>query len=238
MIRKLLLVAGLTLAFSASNVRAQAPKAEEKKAANAEKKDAKADAKDVKKDAKADAKDAKKDAGGAPAGAGAGAPPKMEAAKPGPETAALKPFTTNATWTGVMKAGAMGPGSPEMPTKGKVKCSWIMGGLWAMCDIEDGPAAPKSFVWKGHWIIGWDAEAKEYRASIFDNMATTTSMKGKIDGTKLIMESPEQMMMGQPMKVRLTWDATDPKAIKFIEERSTKGGPWTVGAESTYKSSK
>lgn len=225
MTQKLLLVAGLTLAFGTSNVRAQAPKAEEKKAANAEKKDAKADA-------KAD----KKDAGGAPAGAGA--PPKMEAAKPGPETAALKPFTGNASWTGVMKAGAMGPGSPEMATKGKMKCGWIMGGLWAMCDIEDGPAAPKSFVWKGHWIVGWDNEAKEYRGSIFDNMGSSANMKGKMDGQKLVMESPEAMMMGMPMKMRMTWDATDPKAVKFTEERSVKGGPWTVAGESTYKAGK
>src|SRR5258706_16152981 len=68
----------------------------------------------------------------APPAAADMAPPKA-----GPETSALKPFMQNFTWTGTARAGAMAPGSPEMPTKGKATCKWAMGNLWAMCDLED-----------------------------------------------------------------------------------------------------
>ena len=42
--------------------------------------------------------------------------------KPGPETAALKPFVANLNWTGTVKAGAHGPDSPEMATRGHQRC--------------------------------------------------------------------------------------------------------------------
>src|SRR5690242_13086386 len=71
-------------------------------------------------------------AAGQPAAEAAPAPPK-----PGPETEALKPFSHNATWTGKSPAGAWGPGSPELPTKGSAKCKWIINNLWVACDLED-----------------------------------------------------------------------------------------------------
>src|SRR5690242_1400980 len=56
-----------------------------------------------------------------------GAPPPGEPPalpKPGPETLALKPFAANLTTTGKVMADAMGPGSPEMPSKGHHNCKW------------------------------------------------------------------------------------------------------------------
>jgi hypothetical protein len=41
--------------------------------------------------------------------------------------------------------------------------------------------------------------------------------------------------MGQPTKMRFTFDAADPKALKFTDERAVKGGPWMVGETATFK---
>lgn len=159
--------------------------------------------------------------------------------KAGPETNALKPFVVSSTWTGVSKAGAMGPGSPEMPTKGKSNCKWTLNNLWAMCDLDETVGTGKQAMnWKAHWMIGWDFEAKEYRSLLVDSYGLSTAWKGKIDGSKLIVESVENTtMMGQPCKMRLTWDAADPKAVKFMIERSIKGSPMMVTDEATYKAS-
>lgn len=188
-------------------------------------------------------KDAKPPAAAAAAPAPAPAAEKGAAAatfsppKAGPETNALKPFVVSSTWTGVSKAGAMGPSSPEMPAKGKSNCKWTLNNLWAMCELEETVGTGKQAMnWKAHWMIGWDFEAKEYRSLLVDSYGMSTAWKGKIDGSKLIVESAENTtMMGQPCKMRLTWDAADPKAVKFVIERSIKGSPMMVTEEATYK---
>jgi hypothetical protein len=167
----------------------------------------------------------------APAGAPAGAPEKMEPPKPGPETDALKPFVKNFTWTGKQLAGAMGPGSPEMPTKGKVTCKWIVNNLWAACDIEETIGTGKdAHSWKGHHIFGWDFMAKEYRGATVGSMGSIDDLKGKLDGAKLSWESSaDRMMHGQPMRFRVSFDATDPKAVKFTSEHIVAGKAVPVG---------
>jgi hypothetical protein len=175
---------------------------------------------------------AKPAAAAAPAG-----PPAPPTA--GPETKALGFLNGNMTMTGTLKANAMGPGSPEMPSHGTHKCHWTMNNLWLACDIEDitGTGA-KSMKWMGHVVAGWDFEAKGYRGFIVDNMGTSGTMTGKIDGTKLVWDSGEAMMMGQPLKYRITMDFTDPKAIKFTDERSMKGGPYVLAEEAVMKPAK
>lgn len=175
---------------------------------------------------------------GAPAGAAGGttpAPPTPP--KPGPETEALKTFTKNVTWTGKVPAGAYG-NNPELPSKGKATCKWILNNLWAACDMEDTQGTGKQAVtWKGHWVYGWDFEAKEYRGTMTDSFGATVPMKGKLDGPKLTWESvSETTMMGQPTKIRITMDATDPKAVKFTGEH-TQGKNYVVDEETVMKPS-
>ena len=76
--------------------------------------------------------------------------------KPGPETLALKRFHMNSTWTGTVKAGAMGPGSPEMSAKGESTFKWIMDGLWVVGDFEQDQfvADKKVLMWKAHYVAG------------------------------------------------------------------------------------
>src|SRR5205085_105418 len=106
-----------------------------------------------------------------PAAAPAGGPPPGPP-KPGEEMKKLAPVIANYTWSdGKLAAGAMGPGSPEMPSHGKQTCHMMMGGLWAMCDMEDVAGAGKQTMkWQGHIIMGWDVERKEYRGVGVDNM--------------------------------------------------------------------
>jgi len=153
--------------------------------------------------------------------------------KPGPETKALQPFIGMLKLKGTMTAGAMGPDSPAVDTKGTHSCKWTMGGLWVDCDVKDGPAVGKAPAWMGHVHVGWDYMVKMYRAVLVDNMGGAMMMEGKMDGAKLVMESVgTYQMMGKPMKSRMTFDLTDPKAIKIAEERQMDG-KWVVVHEST-----
>jgi hypothetical protein len=173
----------------------------------------------------------------AAAAAPAGAPPAdMAPPKPGAETKALEPFAKSVTWTGKVPAGAMMPGMPEMPSKGKATCKWIINGLWSVCDLEDNVGTGKQAMkWQGHMVSGWDFGAKEYRGTMVDNWGISSNMKGKLDGAKLTWESMgEIMMMGQPTKIRITMDATDPKAIKFTGEHTVKGA-YVVDEETVMK---
>jgi hypothetical protein len=180
------------------------------------------------------AKPAEKPAAGAPAAAMEPPPPP----KAGPETDALKPFAPkSATMTGKSPAGAYGPNSPEMATKGKVSCKWIMNNLFAMCDIEDTMGTGKTAMkWMGHQMMGWDFGAKEYRSTMVDSFGGVVMMKGKLEGSKLSWESmTDAYMMGQPTKFRISFDATDPKAIKMTGEHTGPDKKWVVDEESVIK---
>jgi hypothetical protein len=165
--------------------------------------------------------------------------PSHEAPKPptpGAETKALEAFTKSVTMTGKAPAGAWGPGSPEMATKGKGTCKWEVNNLWAVCELEDTMGVGKqAMTWKGHWTYGWDFAAKAYRGVMVDSWGMAMMLDGKIEGQKITWESKgEVMMMGQPTKVRFSMDVTDPKAIKFIGEH-TAAGNWVVDEESVMK---
>jgi hypothetical protein len=177
----------------------------------------------------------------APSGAAAGTTPPasgemMMPQKPGPETEALKPFVHNVSSTGTIVAGAMGPNSPETPTKGKATCKWIDANWWAACDIEDTAGTGKSAMkWIGHWVFGYDMAAKGYRGFMVDNMGMSMPFKGTLEGSKLTWESAQEMKMpGMPSKIRITMDAAEPKAIKFTEE-GFMNGKWAVRGTATHK---
>jgi hypothetical protein len=162
----------------------------------------------------------------------------MAMSKPGPDQEALKPFVHNITSTGNVVAGGMGPGSPEMPTKGKATCKWINNNMWAACDIDEtmGTGA-KAMKWSGHWVFGWDNLAKAYRGMMTDNFGMMERMKGSLDGTKMTWESMDEMKVpNMPSKSRITMDAADPKNIKFTEE-VFMGGKWVVHGTATHKMS-
>ena len=167
----------------------------------------------------------------APAGGGAPAMPK-----PGPELKALAFLNGTLTGEGKLEPGANGPGSPATTSKAKHSCKWTLQNFWLSCEVTD--AAKGGMTWMGHMLIGYDIEAKTYRAVGADNMGTAFDLNGKMDGKKFVMESAkETTMMGMPVKFRFTFDDSDPKAIKFTDERSLRGGPWQLAETITFKKS-
>lgn len=224
-----LLTAALALSFGVAY--AQAPA--EKTAKPAGEKPA-AKSAGAKPAAKAPAAGEKAAAPGAPAAATAQAP-AMTPPKPGPETEALKPFAKSATSTGTVPAGAYGT-NPEMPTRGRANCKWVLGKLWVSCDVQDTMGKGKQAMkWQGNWMFGYDYGDKGYRGVMTDNFGTQTEMKGTLEGSKLTWESVGEVeMMGHPTKIRITQDATDPKAIKFTSEHEANG-KWVVDETAVHK---
>ena len=160
-------------------------------------------------------------------------------AKPGLETEALKKFFpdgANVTWIGTVKEGGMGPGSPKMTAKGKGTFKWIMNGLWAMVDMEQDQfvAGKKTLTWKAHMVVGWDFSAKAYRAIVADSNGSTALFNCEIEGDKFIMRA-DAIIMGQPTKIRMTQDHTNPQAVAWKNEYSVNNGPWRLIEEYEIK---
>lgn len=164
---------------------------------------------------------------------------RLGPAKPGPETEAIKKFFPDGakvTWTGTVKEGGMGPGSPEMEAKGKGTVKWIMDGLWAVLDCEQDQfvAGNKVLTWKAHFVVGWDFWAKAYRAVVADSNGSTARFNCEIDGDKLIMIA-DAILMGQPAKLRIIQDHTNPQAVAWKNEFSVNNGPWILIEEYKVK---
>ena len=52
-------------------------------------------------------------------------------------------------------------------------------------------------------------------------------MRGQIDGDRLVFES-----VGEPLvRLRLTWDASDPNELTWRNEMSVGGAPWSLVEE-------
>jgi hypothetical protein len=149
-------------------------------------------------------------------------------AEAGQEVAALAPFYRDWRWKGTIRAGGMGPGSPEMTGTGRAVCRPIQDGLWYACDFEqDQCLADGTFVlrWQLHWIAGWDAAAGEYRASSADNNGPTlAAYRGRIDGNRLVYESLQE---GLP-RIRLSWILLDPDRARWRNELTLDGSTWSL----------
>ena len=161
---------------------------------------------------------------------------KMEMPKPGPEVKALAPvFGVNGTWHGKVEAGATGPDSKETVSHGKAMCHPMLGGMWYACDVEDTWGTGRdAMTWKGHMTVGYDLGSKSYKASVVDNMGTITMFDGTLNGTTFALETPnEVMVMGAMMKDRLTWDFSDPKAIKYTDDHKASDGDWKLCESAT-----
>ena len=143
----------------------------------------------------------------------------------GPEMAALGRFYRDVTWNGVIHAGGMGPGTPAMTGVGRARATAIQDGRWITLDCEqeqfldDGTFVLK---WQLHWVSGWAPEHGEYRAVMADNYGHADVFRGQIEGDRLIFESIAET----GIRLRFTWDASDPDIINWRNEMSAGGGPW------------
>lgn len=156
----------------------------------------------------------------------AAALPRSAAA--GSEMSALAPFYRNWTWTGMIRANGMGPGSPEMSGVGRAACRLIQDGLWYDCDFEqDQRLGDGTFVlkWQLHWVAGWDAGAGEYRASSADNNGPNLAIyRGRIEGNRLVYETLQDALP----RIRLTWILADSDHCTWRNEFTLDGQGWSL----------
>ena len=145
----------------------------------------------------------------------------------GPEMEALGRFYPDVTWTGHIVEGGMGPGSPAMTANGFGVHDSIQDGRWIVGNYEqeqhtaDGTPV---LTWQLHWVVGWDPLRQAYRATLADNYGHADVMDGHIEGDRLVFETP----LGEPMRLRMVWDATDPDDLVWSNESSVGDGPWTL----------
>jgi hypothetical protein len=144
----------------------------------------------------------------------------------GPEMAALGRFFPDATWTGRIMPGGMGPGAPAMTAEGEGRHRRIQDGRWIVGDyrqdqfLDDGTPV---LTWQLHWVVGWDAAHGEYRATLADSHGRADVMRGHVDGDRLIFET----FTTGPV-LRLIWDASDPHVIVWSNEASPDGVHWRL----------
>ena len=151
-----------------------------------------------------------------------------KSAIPGPEIAALAPFYRDWTWSGTIREGGMGPGSPPMSGVGRATCRLIQGGLWYACDFEQDQRllyGTHVLKWQLHWVTGWDQASGEYLASSADNNGPSlATYRGRIEGSRLIYESAGEMLP----RIRLTWVLTLPDQAIWRNEYTVDGSTWTL----------
>jgi hypothetical protein len=149
----------------------------------------------------------------------------------GQEMKELERFQRDVTWTGEIEPDGMGPGTPRMIATGWGTHETIQEGRWIVGSYEqeqflvDGTPVLR---WQLHWVAGWDPMRGEYRATIADNYGRADVLRGWIEGDRLFFETVDQQA---PVRIRLTWDASDPLGIVWRNEVAAGGGPWTLVEE-------
>lgn len=147
---------------------------------------------------------------------------------PGPEMAALARFYPDVTWTGTVAAGGMGPGTPEMTAIGRASHRSIQDGRWIVvtCSQEqyllDGTFV---LTWQLHLVVGWDPARGGYGATVADNYGHAAVLRGRIEGDRLIFETVDG---SSPVRLRMTWDASDPDRLMWRNESSADGRDWSL----------
>jgi hypothetical protein len=148
----------------------------------------------------------------------------------GPEMEALRRFCRDSTWEGWIHEGGMGPGTPVMKGIGRATFKSIQDGRWFVGDfeqdqfLEDGTFVMK---WELHWVVGWASEFGEYRASMADVYGNADIYRGNIEGDQLVFET----MPDVPVRLRFTWDASDPAVSKWRNEMALEDGSWFLVEE-------
>ena len=147
----------------------------------------------------------------------------------GAEMAALLRFHPDTTWTGTIREGGMGPGTPAMTARGSGRHEVIQEGRWVVGTYEQDQFLPDgTFVltWRLHWVAGWNPAEGEYRATVADVYGHAEVLRGRIDADRLVFES----VGDPPIRIRLTWELAGP-ALTWRTEMSVAGAPWSLVEE-------
>jgi hypothetical protein len=150
-----------------------------------------------------------------------------EPLRPGPETAALRRFHRDVTWTGTVKAT---PTTPEMTAKGRGTFRWSPDGLWVIGEFAQDQfyGGDKVTTWSAHYVAGWDYSRRAYVAFASDSNGRAVPFTGKIEGDQFIITSDGATIGGAPVRLRMIWDASDPAVMHWRNEMSLEGGAWML----------
>lgn len=145
--------------------------------------------------------------------------------KPAPEAEKLaKAFNGSWTVSGSTEAGPMGPAEKANGTE---SCKAGPGGFSVICDAN--MKFERMGASKGHGVLYWDAENKNYTGLWCDNFGPcATQGIGSWEGDKLVLNS-DVKMNGQTSKMRLTYSDITPSSYKFLIEMGDPSGelkPW------------
>jgi hypothetical protein len=147
---------------------------------------------------------------------------------------ALRRFFPDVTWKGTVVEGGIGPGTPEMPAEGRGVHRTIQDGLWIVGDYEqDQFLTDGTFVltWRLHWVVGWDQDAGDYRATHADNYGHAGVMRGRLEGDVLTFET----MAEGPVRQLMIWNRTDPSRPTWRNEISFGGAPFSLVEEYAFE---
>ena len=147
--------------------------------------------------------------------------------KPGPEVEALKRFHRDVTWTGSVKAT---PVTPEMSATGWGRFHTEVGGLWIMGRFHQDQfhEGRKVTEWNCLYMVGWDDSRKTYVAFAADSNGRCVPFSGAVEGDLFTITSDGATIAGAPVRLRMIWDATDPRVMTWRNEMSVSDGPWTL----------
>src|SRR5512132_2470577 len=92
--------------------------------------------------------------------------------EPGLEMQELRRFFPDVSWTGTIREGGMGPGSPEMRAVGSGTHELIQDGRWLVGTYQQDQYLLDGcylLTWQLLWVVGWTPDAGAYRATMADN---------------------------------------------------------------------
>ena len=150
------------------------------------------------------------------------------APKPGPEHKRLEVFAGTWKMEGTMQPSPLGPGGKMTGTE---SCRIFDGGYHLMCDSSGtGPMGAM----KGHAILTWDANAKEYRYfGINNQMPNAEQATGTVSGETWTWTGKTDLGGGKSISSRFTLIETSPTVHNAKWEVSQDGTTWTVVMEGT-----
>jgi hypothetical protein len=151
--------------------------------------------------------------------------------KPAPELKRLDAFVGKWTAEGQAQASPYGPAAPMTSTD---TFEWLPGGFFMAhhWDVKQGAT-----IIKGMEVVGWDAKAKVFTSTFFDNAGNTGVFKGTLQGNAVVWTG-ETEVAGKPLKERCTMAMPVADAWNGKCEYSSNGTTWMPNFESKNRKAK
>jgi Protein of unknown function (DUF1579) len=140
-------------------------------------------------------------------------------ATPGPEQKNLARFAGTWKMEGTMQTSPLGPGGPMTGTE---TCKMFEGGWHIVCDSSGtGPMGAM----KGHALMTYDRNAKQYRYFAINNMPDAEMATGTLSGDTWTWTS-KMDMGGKTIQSRFTLTHVSPTVQTYKWEMSEDGTNW------------